>query len=773
MIIQPMSRSVSGFGSRDAEWAIVGEAPGYWEDKEGRPFVGPSGKVLREALSQIGLDLDSGYVTNVVKIRPPGNKTPGVKQINAALPALVEELSSMPNLRCVLLLGNTPLKALTNKGGVTRSRGTIKSLRPECKVLDGVTFFSTLHPAMILRNNNYKHGWVKDLASFRQLVEPYQEDVHILVNPDKDVLKENKRSLGAIDIETTVGEIFNKDMDLVSVAITFDGDTALVYDAESFRAVADQLTDVDWIMHNGAFDRQYMAVMEKYDLVLKHDTMAVAYLMHEEDRKSLEFLSSVYLGHPPYKGVDYDNILDETFVKVAEMNGLDACLTFRLLPKLLTKLTSKQITLYNTILMPLVNSLIDVTNTGVPVDKENLSSLWYRVEEEIVEVLQKLRETTPDPRKEEYGQSVWKGKGEFNPNSPEQVSHVMFDIYKFPVIKYTDTGKPSADASVLAELKEVGTGSGLEWLERVSTLRTLVKRRGYLKKWDELLADDGRLHPRYKPLFVVTGRLSSSDPNIQQVPREEEYRNVFGGVEGKLWMKADYSQVELRIAAFLSQEERMLEAYRNHDDLHMLTAELVLGERTPEARQIAKTLNFGLLYGAGAKTLKSTALKDYGVSMSISEAKAHRAAFFNRYSNLVDFHRSVEAEAQSNLTVTSMFGRVRHFPDANHPEDGLRYKALREAVNHPVQSPASDLLVSALIRVHEKAKAEGTAELVATVHDEMDALVDVGTEEYWRKEIKVIMEDIEWTERDFGIKFEVPIVADVTCLGTHWGGKEE
>jgi DNA polymerase-1 len=260
---------------------------------------------------------------------------------------------------------------------------------------------------------------------------------------------------------------------------------------------------------------------------------------------------------------------------------------------------------------------------------------------------------------------------------------------------------------------------------------------------------------------VVTGRLSAADPNIQQVPRDKEFRNVFGGVEGHSWIKADYSQIELRVAAWLAGEATMLEAYRQGEDLHALTAERVLGDRG--ARQVGKTLNFGLLYGAGAHKLKEIAFQQYGVTMTDKEAVAYREGFFNAYPFIQQWHRDMTYSITKTGKAVSPTGRVRYLPDAQGWDEGLRGAAVREGINHPVQGFASDLMLHSVNAIH----ARYPKYVVAIVHDEVDLVVPDHQVEEVSMFVKQTMEDTDWL-KSFGINLTVPLVADLG-VGTHWG----
>lgn len=617
------------------------------------------------------------------------------------------------------------------------------------------------------------------------------------------------QTFGALDIETTVEENpwLNKPL-LVSVAVTFDGVWSFVFRDDDYLRRA-RLDRFSWIMHNGLFDKLMMEAMFDYPMTLHGDTMAIQYLLDPDEPKSLEDLSLKYLGLEGYKDVDYHNILNEPFEKVAEMNAEDVRRTFNLYRPLADEMNKNKALsrVYQWIILPGINELIEVTKSGIPLDLDRFQPVWDWYEKVVAEARADLEEFTAAPLAAQYpkgwpkpskwrvndkidkdtGEVLEKGMGKwdgtlFNPASATQVRHILFDQWNLPIIEWTKppkdakpdwTPSPSTNADVLLQLETYHSeGDQQEWLTKLRNFRKKNKvLTSYLRSWPELVDDNHWMHPRYKPLHVVTGRLSSDQPNIQNVPRTKEFRDLFGGVEGMTWIKADYSQIELRIAAWLSGETLMLQAYEDGADLHTLTAKLVLGDETAEARQVGKTLNFGLLYGAGPKTLQRIARSQYEVFIDADEAKEYHAAFFRAYPGLRQWHKQQERNLSSTGIAKSPLGRIRYLPNARIPweVEDMRTKkigAIHEGLNHPVQSFASDLLMTSLIRVAPQLRELG-AFVVATVHDELDSLCPTERLSEALPIIKNTMEDVTWLGRH-GIKLGVPVVADIET-GTHWG----
>lgn len=579
----------------------------------------------------------------------------------------------------------------------------------------------------------------------------------------------------AIDIETTISDDpFADPPKLVSVAVSLDGETSWVFPPERFTAaILWNLAKKQTLFHNGSFDALllpgFFGLFGPKDCPVSHDTMALAYLLGDYESKGLQSLSEAVLGLEAYKDVDYAHILDEPFEKIAKMNGEDACRTWKLFRPLADRVNEDPalLRLYRWLLMPAVNALIDVTRNGVPVDISYLTKISEKISGDFRELESELFEITPPPDPEKFpnGWPVKRKKDtpRFNPASPKQVAHILFDVFKLTPIKRTDTGAPSTDEDSLTQLLIEAQGPAKEWVAKLMEYRKLFKQKtSYIESWPQHIAADGRMHPRYKPLHVVTGRLSSEGPNIQQVPRDSEFRMVFGG-QGT-WVKADYSQIELRIAAWLAGEKVMLDAYRQGLDLHTMTANLILGDESKAARQVGKTLNFGLLYGAGANTLRRIARTNYGLDLTESQAYAYREAFFATYPALSTWHQEVTARVIRDGYVRSPLGRIRWLPNAQIVwDDAKKWSAIREGINMPVQSFASDLLLYSLVRLNE----EFPGSIVATVHDEIDFCFAADPPV---DRIKAVMEDVSWLEK-FGIKLTVPVLAQLE-VGTHWGNTQ-
>lgn len=746
---------VEASGPRTATYAVIGEAPGATEARVGHPFAGPSGEMIRSNLEQLGLDPSEVYFTNVYKEYRAGNPTPTNEEIQECLPELAEELGSLPNLKHILVVGNVPMQALTGrKGGILKTQGSLLSPRKAMEHLRA-DIMAIMHPAYVLRNNNYQtqNLFREILGSFVALGQEQTKEEVVFMRDTTEIVRYTNATRGAIDIEATPVPWWHEDFKLISAAITFDGKTAYVYDLTDpgvfsvFREFI-QTQGVRWVMHNGAYDRQALLSLG-IDIELMFDTMTAQYLIDPNSRKGLQYLSSMYLGLPPYKDVDYKNILDEPWEKVAEMNGKDAIRTWRLFEeKLMPTIRDdpRLNRLMQFVMLPGINALLENELKGMPIDVRRLEVVTEDFETRLVRLGDQLR---VEARRA--------GMEKFNPRSTKDLQELMFERLKLPVMKHTDKGAPSLDKEARLALK--GKHPAMDLLDEY---KIVSQRLGtFLYPWAEM-ERDGFIHTKYKPNHVVSGRLSSEKPNMQQVPRDPEIRGVFGGLPGHQLVMLDYSQLELRLAANFAKEPTMLKAYQDGLDLHTLSAERILGD--PKGRHVGKILNFSLLYGAGWRMLQSIAWLQYGTKLSDEQAQRLHKGFFSTYPALREWHAQSIGRARGAGYVESPIGRRRYLPNINNSSDSAaRAHDEKVAINHIVQSLGSDLMLMSLTEMHRRGFW-----IAATVHDSVILVVPEEAAELVGKEAKEIMETIDQlVYTKFGYKIEVPLVADLT-IASHW-----
>lgn len=398
--------------------------------------------------------------------------------------------------------------------------------------------------------------------------------------------------------------------------------------------------------------------------------------------------------------------------------------------------------LYTDIELPLCPVLARMEQAGFLVDRKAL----YDFGESLTSSIEQLQ------------QSIWALAGEpFNIQSPKQLGNVLFERLMLPAGKKTKTGW-STNAAVLDKLR-----GKHPIVEQILDYRTLTKLKstyadGLLKE----ISADGRIHTNFQMTVTATGRLSSTEPNLQNIPVRRELgaqiRRMFVASPGRVLVDADYSQIELRLLAHIANDETMIAAFRSGEDIHAVTASQVFGvplaEVTPLQRSHAKAVNFGIVYGISAFSLA----QDIGVFQS--EAKAYMDSYFAKYHGVRAYMTRVVEQAKADGYVTTLFGRRRDLPELKSSNFNLRSFGERVALNMPIQGTAADIIKAAMVRVDARMRAEHLqARLLLQVHDEL--IVECPAEE--AETVKAILVD----EMEHVVDYRVPLLVDAK-IGASW-----
>ena len=392
--------------------------------------------------------------------------------------------------------------------------------------------------------------------------------------------------------------------------------------------------------------------------------------------------------------------------------------------------------------IPLAKVLAKMENVGFAVDRQGIADYGSMLSQQIDELEKTIYE---------------QAGGQFNINSPKQLGKVLFEDLGLPVKKKTKSGF-STNAEVLESLRYDNP-----IVDNVLRYRALAKLNStYCEGLLKVIADDGRIHSSFNQTETRTGRISSTEPNLQNIPvRTElgrEMRKFFCAKDGWLLVDADYSQIELRVLAHISGDENMIEAFKNNDDIHAITASQVfnmpLEMVTPLMRSRAKAVNFGIVYGIGAFSLG----KDIGVSMR--EASQYIKNYLAHYSGVDEYMKRVVERAKLDGYVETMFGRRRYLPELSTGKAMMRAFGERVARNMPIQGTAADIIKIAMVRVDERLKRENMqARLILQVHDE---LIVEAPEAESEKAAKILQEEME-----NAVALSVPLTADA-AIGKTW-----
>jgi DNA polymerase-1 len=483
-----------------------------------------------------------------------------------------------------------------------------------------------------------------------------------------------------------------------------------------------------------------------------YDTMLAAYLAnsaaksHGMDSLAAELLDYRTISYSEVAGSGKKQIcFDEVEVEKATVYAAeDADITLRLYEKLQPMvIEQEQESLFNDVEMPLLPVLVNMEKAGIRIDPEFLSGLSAELMKKLGVLEKQIHEMAGGP---------------FNIGSPKQLGDVLFERLGLSKGKKTKTGW-STDVEVLNKLADEH-----EIAAKILDYRSLAKLKGtYTDALPKLIHPaTGRIHTSFNQAITATGRLSSSDPNLQNIPiRTEEGRRIREGFipsDGCLLLSADYSQVELRILAHMADEPALKEAFARGEDIHRRTASEVLGLFpelvTDEQRRAAKAINFGVIYGISAFGLA----KQLGIGRS--EAQKFIDTYFERYPGIRTFMDSRIAEAREKLYVTTMLGRRCAIPEINSKNGAVRGYAERNAINYPVQGSAADIIKVAMVRIARRLAAEGLeARMLLQVHDEL--VFDVP-----RAELEIVSALVR-EEMQGAVELSVPLLVEVGS-GCNW-----
>ncbi|MGY6090863.1 DNA polymerase I [Avibacterium paragallinarum] len=502
----------------------------------------------------------------------------------------------------------------------------------------------------------------------------------------------------------------------------------------------------------------------KYDLTVfanngielqgvKFDTMLESYVLNSTGRHNMDELAKRHLEH---QTIEFEAIAGKgkkqlTFDKIAiaqatEYAAEDADITMKLHQTLWQTLdqTESLVQLFNEIEMPLVGVLSRIERNGVLVDSQTLLAQSQEISEKLTALESQVHQAAGET---------------FNLASTKQLQEILFEKLGLPIIAKTPKGAPSTNEEVLEELAQQGH----------IVPKLLIEHRG-LSKLKSTYTDKlplminprtGRIHTSYHQAVTATGRLSSSDPNLQNIPiRNEEGRRIrqaFIAREGYQIIAADYSQIELRIMAHLSQDEGLITAFQQGKDIHRSTAAEIFGvpldEVTSEQRRSAKAINFGLIYGMSAFGLS----RQLGIPRA--DAQKYMDLYFQRYPSVQTFMTDIREKAKAQGYVETLFGRRLYLPDIQSSNAMRRKGAERVAINAPMQGTAADIIKRAMIAIDQAIHQDPDIKMIMQVHDELVFEVKTDRVDHYRSQIQSLMQN--------AAQLVVPLIVDVG-VGNNW-----
>jgi len=693
-----------GEGPENATILLLGEALGAEEASKGRPFVGGAGRVLNFLLQKAGLRRSELYITNVVRCRPPGNRTPTETEIQECcrrhkLGELLQEFN------LVVLLGNSALLAVTGRTGITRWRGSIFLQGKEDRELSthGVKVLPTIHPAAIMRQQDMFPVVVADLQ--RAATEAISPEY---TPPKQDYVLEGNvghiQGFGGspftFDVETS--HLEPNPMSITLLGLSDASGTAVVIDnprgaleLEALRKVFS--SPVTKIAHNIMFDVRHLRANGIPVVPPWFDTMIAHHLVLSDVPNDLGFVSSLYTRVPYWKHL--------AKTKPKWYNATDTDVAFRIYETLKYELELNDLTRVFDTSMKVLPVFEKMRSTGVRLNRK-LQLKWKIALERKISELEK---------------ALVGGIGDvtFNWRSHPQLSKLLYEKLKLPRIYSRYSQSVTTNEEALAELEEL-TGSKV-----VKTIRQLRKLSKLSSTYFSPPSTE-RVHSEYTLHIAANGRSSSRDPNLQNVPKGPA-RAIYIPEDGKVFVAADYNQIELRAAAVMSQEAGLLKAFEKGEDIHTYTASQVfnvrMSEVTEHQRHRAKMSVYGIGYGRGARSMA----REFG--WSEAEAQRFIDRYFERFAKIKLWRQDLIADAERNGYLVNPFGRRRYFFGQN---------IAPKVYNFVPSSIAADVLFESLVLLDGQCPKD--TRLVLQIHDDIVAETPVGQEKETSEWLKDIMQ---------------------------------
>lgn len=765
---------VKGEGFRRSSALIVSGYPDRTADKQGKTLNSRDRGLLSRALDDAGIEEDTLWITNSVKCHRPGKNAPTKKSINACK----EHLEIGKGTRYVLLLGAFPLKAVLGLTGLRKKRG-----RP--LKIDGVSYLPTISLSQIDYDPSLYASFVRDLKQFRALIDGEgdifgAEDFEycIIHYTKRKSYRQALKEIAAaeeisIDTETSGLNPVLKDSKINLLQLS-TSDRTYIFPLRHRqsknrkyhkRVIADLkkcMTGKKVIVGNNfKFDWKWLFHVYGWDLKFTHDTALLSWLIDENTHTksaSLEAQAQRVFDVPSWE-VDLDiktGQAGDLYKDLIPYAGQDSFYTLKLLHHYLDVIDEDSLKFHDKVHVPVSFVYGKMELTGIALD--------YDILDRRIEEFTEQRDKAEKALKRKYADINWK--------SPAQVGKYLAEDRGLP-LPVNSTGYSTGEP-VLMYLTDDSC------VHLLLKLRKLTKSLEYLVQYARE-AVDGRVYTSFRIDGTATGRPSSRDPNLQQVPRDKKIRSSFNAGPKDEWItcEVDFSQIELRLTGEVANERTLINLYELGEDVHTKTALEVLG--SVEARQAAKPVNFGLIYGAFAKTLVATAKKDYGVDFTLSEANSIRNKYFETYKDLPTWHRKVIQFVHDTGYVRTITGRKRRLPvckgkpPASVSWDSRVAHAERQAINFRVQGSAQDVMLCALIEVYRQFEDEiikDSLRLMLTVHDSI--IMGIRKDVYCSDLLDAVRSAMERPKilyKDYGVKFRIPLIVDAKV--GNWGEGEE
>lgn len=837
-----------GKGSKKAKIMFIQDCPNELDDNKMTPFFGKSCNAIRKAMENREIDLEDIYYTSLVKCPAP-NEEPKPVHLSACKDILDAEIEVVdPDI--IVPCGNKSLRYCLGSGTLSKTRGNAQ----ESEICGRTRIvLPIMHPRSVLRKPLYKEYILKDLDTLKELYVNGMTEVSGVQYQYLETLEDcivelvrlkKEAKILCFDLETTGKSPYMEDSKIVCISLTDKthcGCVIPLYHHENpmwgwevgtvVKLLRELLEDesIPKVAHNGKFDIEWLDYWLNINVKnFNFDTMLAHYLAVSEEQGT-QGLKGLAWEFTDMGG--YDNALDEERSKLPEairynydniswdvlktyaVADVDCCLRLWEIFKPLVDANEQWKTVMYNIMIPASYALREVEENGMKFDLDTAEVYRKTYQFEIDRITERLESYPEVLQMERQKRALWEEREKlklipkkdrtaeeqkkfeqykkyenfkFNWSSVAQLAELLYDTLGLVTTVKTDTGNWSTGEEALKEISEQHEIPELLMeLKKVTTLNNM-----FIQKLPDMVDSSGIIHPSFNISGTVTGRLSSENPNAQQLPRKAEepllfqYHNepkaLFSSRFGRSGciLNADYSALEMRIAAIVSEDAVLLKAFLSGQDLHKSTASLVWGmpieDVTKDQRTAAKKVNFGIIYGKSGITFAKDEYYDPSgknpkKTSDWDEAKkiGNKLVedYLNAFSGLHNWLTSTKKFAYKNGYVETLFGRRRRLPDLHSKVNTLKSNAERQAINAPIQGTGSDFTLLSLIKIQEWLdKSKLKSKMVATVHDSIVFDVYIPELPIMSQTIKEIMEHVH----EPYIDTPVPIVSELE-LGSSYG----
>lgn len=694
---------IPGRGSSKPRVVFIGQSPGREEAEQGRAFCGPAGQLLFQGIREYGLK--PAYVTNTVKAYLLGDRDPNASEIEFCLPHLRREVEAL-NPEIVVTLGNIATKAFLGNSKIKITQVAGHPVKyGKYKVIP------VLHPAFVLRYPQNQALFESQLRVVRR--ELNGELPHRLPKMDKTPNATESLSMlkgvVAFDFETTGITKF----DCGKIRIAAFADKNSVFWTDDVKAIANFLhkSDLQKVAHNVGFEmRTCRENFGFWPRNMAYDTVAMHYLLDESSPHRLDILASTFLEAEPWD-IEYrmkqHNWTWKT-VPTAVLGpycALDAYYTRRLYDAFNERMSEKLRFVHNKIVFPLAKVCAKMEYSGIKIDLAYASKLSIDYQKSMDETRSKFlcgASVRRAMKKVELDDTL-------NMNSTHQIRRLFCGGLGLKIEEKTESGLDSIREEAITKYKGMpAIVTYLTW-KKAQTIKN-----NFIDKFPNFADRNGIIRAHMNPCFVTTGRLSVTNPNMQAIPVDPKIRNMFiSRFVGGYMLSFDFKQLEMRLVASESGEEKLLEVFKRGGDVHSLTAQLLFGKDfTKDQRSVAKRVNFGIIYGAGAGKL----VREFNMTWNTAESLIDK---FNRgYPKLYRWMRLQKELIAKHGEITSRFGRVRRLGKVDKLPEWQKAAIERQAGNFPIQSQGADLTNLCLIQANrEICKEKLKSKICLQVHD--------------------------------------------------------